>query len=598
MHPLWIIPRKVFLHLTDIIFHLSIAQMIRYLIFAGFLLTKFPADAKPEILDIRQQQDSVGVYEKFEIGIDLKAEFTNPFDPSEIDVTTSFISPSGQAWKIFGFYNYAAGSLWKVRFSPNENGNWKYIVTVKDKTGQTTSEQKTFRAFATDNHGILEVAPNRRYLQYSDGAAFYGVGLWYNDGYSGFNAGKIKGEELDRMKEIGVNFISTYMAPLETIGSGIGRYDQNLAGRIDEILEMLEQRDMQLSLNLWFHAYLSETVWGGGNIRWETNPYQFITAAKDFFRSEEAWKYQEKLYRYMIARWGHSRALGIWFIVDEVNGTDGWVTGDSLAAAQWGKKVHDFLKANDPYKRLTTGTRSGGIKEFWDEGYQTFDLAAREIYERQGFAVNNTSTTDSAVAHPLTDSYKNYAGEMQKLWNGYNKPVILGETGWDHTFYEPSMPGYLAQYHNALWVCLATGAAMTPFWWAYSNMTNDAVLTNQLKSLRNFTDSINFPKLTNISQAEITVANGDGYSIKSDQLIFGWVANPSSDVAGDAVTLRGLKNGKYKLKIYHTWRGKFVEERAVKVTNNTVNFMLPRLFGTGSHANYIGEDAAFILQAE
>ena len=39
-----------------------------------------------------------------------------------------------------------------------------------------------------------------------------------------------------------------------------------------------------------------------------------------------AWKYQEKLYRYFIARWGYSRALAIWFIIDEVNGTDGWAT--------------------------------------------------------------------------------------------------------------------------------------------------------------------------------------------------------------------------------------------------------------------------------
>ena len=65
---------------------------------------------------------------------------------------------------------------------------------------------------------------------------------------------------------------------------------------------MLEERDMLLSLNLWFHSYLSETVWGGGNVRWYVNPYKQITEAKDFYSSDEAWKYQEKLYRYFIAR--------------------------------------------------------------------------------------------------------------------------------------------------------------------------------------------------------------------------------------------------------------------------------------------------------
>ena len=60
------------------------------------------------------------------------------------------------------------------------------------------------------------------------------------------------------------------------------------------MLSLLEERDMQLSLNLWFHSYLSETVWGGGNIRWYTNPYALVTDPKDFYSSDEAWEYQEK----------------------------------------------------------------------------------------------------------------------------------------------------------------------------------------------------------------------------------------------------------------------------------------------------------------
>jgi hypothetical protein len=550
----------------------------------------------PSIVNIRQNTDSVGLYEKLEISLNLKADFINPFNPDEIEIGAHFTSPSGKAWLIHGFYNYSFGSMWKVRFSADETGQWKYTINVKDKTGQVTSDLKNFTVITSSNHGQIQIAANQRYLQYKDGTPFYGVGLWYNDGYAGFNSGRIKPEELDNLKQLGVNFISTFITPLETIGSGLGRYDQNICGRLDEVLDLLEKRDMQLSLNLWFHAFLSETVWGGGNIRWETNPYQQVTAAKDFYRSDTAWKLQEKLYRYMIARWGYSRSLAIWFIVDEVNGTDGWVKGDSLMASQWGKKVHDYFKRHDPYQHLTTGTRSGGIKEFWHEGYQTFDLAAREIYERQGYAVNNTSTMDSAVIHPLTNSYTNYATEIRRLWNGYNKPAILGETGWDHTFYEPSMPGYYAQYHNTLWVCLGTGTAMTPFWWAYSDLMNDVMLTNQVTSLRRFVDQIAFSKLTDVMPASIKISNGDAYAMKSNELVFGWVVNPKTDVAGAQITINALKNGKYKLRIYHTWRGRFIKEEEISISNGNLTFSIPRLFGTESHANYIGQDAAFILE--
>ena len=396
---------------------------------------------------------------------------------------------------------------------------------------------------------------------------------------------------------MGANFISTFITPLETHATGLGRYDQNICGRLDEVLALCEERDMLLSLNIWFHSYLSETVWGGGNVRWYTNPYSQITPAKEFYRSEPAWKLQEKLYRYFIARWGYSRSLAIWFIVDEVNGTDGWVSGDSLAAATWGGKVHDYFKQHDPYNHLTTGTRSGGIKEFWHQGYQIFDLAAREIYEAQGYPITKSASLDSADIHPLTHSYYNYSNQIAKLWNGYEKPAIIGETGWDHTFYEPGMPGYLALYHNALWVTLASGTAMSPFWWAFSDRLNDHIVSNQLRSFRKFTDAIPFAKLSGLTPFKIDVPEGDGFGMKSNELMFGWVVNPNTDVAGDAIKLAAVKNGRYKLKLYHTWRGEFLQEKEMEITDGTATINLPYLHTTGSHANYTGPDMAFILEA-
>ncbi len=549
----------------------------------------------PEIMLMRTNSDSVGLYDKFEISMNIKAEFINPFDPSQINITTSFISPSGKQWDIHGFYNYSAGTLWKVRFSPNETGIWKYTIQVTDKNGKTSSESKNFTTGRSNYKGPLRIAANKRYLEFDNGSSFYGVGFWYNDNYAGFSSGQIKAEELDNLKKLGVNFISTYITPIETLASGLGRYDQNISGRIDDVLKLCEDRDMQLSLNIWFHSYLSETVWGGGNIRWYSNPYQQITAAKDFYRSKEAWAFQENLYRYFIARWGYSRSLATWFIVDEINGTDGWVSGDSAMAISWSKNVHDYFKKNDPYQHLTTGTRSGGIKEYFHEGYQTFDLAAREIYEAQGYAMNRTGTMDSAIVHPLAQSYTIYGGEVSKLWNGYEKPAIIGESGWDHTFYEPSMPGYLALYHNALWVSLANGAAMTPFWWAFSNRLNDNMVTAQLTSIRKFTDQIPFEKLSGLSKLELSVSKGDAAAIKSNEMIFGWAANPQTDIAGKTITLKNIADGKYKLRVYHTWRGQFLDTTEVTGINGTLSFTIPYLH-MGGNANYIGEDIAFIAE--
>jgi hypothetical protein len=555
----------------------------------------------PSFKWIRHNTDQVGLYDKFEATFWIDTEFENPFDPEDINIMATFTAPSGKTWSIPAFYSaisdrsWLTRYAWLVRFSADELGSWSYIINVKDRNGEVTSDTRNFEVVESEYHGPVKIASNKRYLEYADGTPFYGVGMWVNN--------QEKAEVMDELKGFGVNYISYVMTPLETWASGMGRYDQHVCARIDHLINILEERDMQLALNFWFHSYLSETVWGGGNVRWFTNPYQTVTECNDFYRSEEAWKYQEKLYRYMIARWGYSRSLAIWFIVDEVNGTDGWVSGDSTQAGVWVRKVHEYFKANDPWNHPTTGTRSGGSTQWWQDAYEATDLPGREIYEAQGFPINRTGQIDKDETHSLTYSYRNYHGQVSKLWNGFEKPCLIPETGWDHTFYEMQMPGYQAQYHNAMWVSLASGASMSPFWWSYSDRLNDNVVTNQMLSLRNFTDQIPFSKLTNLAPLEAESSEGDAYAIKSDQLIFGWAVNADTDMAGKTISLPDIGKGKYNLKLYHTWRGQFLRnedrtdmEQTIESQGKAVSFDIPVLKVRGGHAEYIGQDIAFILK--
>jgi len=557
------------------------------------ILQSIPALCQPTISRMTRPPQETGLYERLELPLNITAVFTNPFDPDELDIMATFKAPSGKEWKVPGFYNQSRRGGFLVRFSPDETGEWSYIISVTDRTGTSTSEPINFKVVPSEYHGPIRISQNKRYLEQADGTPWFGVGLWYN--------GESNTEVLDELYAKGVNFISKLITPLETWGTGLGRYDQLICRQIDELLEELEERDMKLALNFWFHSFLSETVWGGGNIAWHTNPYHLVCEAKDFYSSEEAWKYQEKLYRYMIARWGYSRSLGIWFVVDEVNGTDGWVSGDSIAAAGWAKKVHEYFKRHDPWNHLTTGTRSGGVNEWWDRGYEIFDMAGREIYEAQGFPVNRIGQIDKDETHPLTYSYLNYHGQVRKLWNNYEKPAIIPETGWDHTFYEMSMPGYLAQYHNALWVTLAAGSAMSPFWWSYSDQLNDNMVTNQLRYFRRFTDRIPFSKLTGLTPLEAGNPGGHAFAMGSDQLIFGWAANADTDMSGKNITIHDVKNGQYRLKLYHTWSGRYIEvdgqnEPLIRVARNSLSFTVPVLKIEGGHARYVGQDVAFVLE--
>ncbi len=547
----------------------------------------------PSILSVRANSNRIGICEKFELRIDLKAEYSNPFDPDEIDLQAEFTSPSGRKWNIWGFYNPSSwASLWMVRFSPTEKGTWQYVVSVTDSEGTGKSRAGTFTAVDSPHYGFVKIAPNRRYLRYDDGTSFYGVGMWYNDSYERFNKGRITEEGLDNLKKRGANFISFFPTPLETMGTGLGRYDQNRCGRLDQLFEWCEERDMYISWNIWFHSYISMAVWGGGNARYRNNPYRLVSDAVDFYGNNEAWKYQEKLYRYIIARWGYSRALFLWFIVDEINGTEGWTQGEHAVAEQWCRKVDKYFNENDPYGRPTTGSQSGGIRQWWPGGYKIFDISNREIYEAQGHPIPKSGKLGPDDESPLQLSYRNYAVQTQNLWNGFHKPAIVGECGWDHTYYEPGMPGYLAMYHNALWVSLTNGLCATPFWWAYSSWINDSVVTNQMLYFSRFVSDIDFANF-DFEPADITSSNCDAWAMKSDELIFGWVVNPRVSVANESFTISGLPEGKYEVLLYRTWRGRYLRERIIECRNGKLTCTIPELRTTGGHALHIGNDIAF-----
>jgi hypothetical protein len=285
--------------------------------------------------------------------------------------------------------------------------------------------------------------------------------------------------------------------------------------------------------------------------------------------------------------------LFLWFIVDEINGTEGWLEGDQEVAEQWCRKMDAFFNKHDPYGRPTTGTQSGGIKQWWPGGYKIFDIAAREIYEAQGHPMPSTGKIDPDSESPLRYSYRTYAAQIQKLRNDFRKPSIIGECGWDHTYYEPGMPGYLAMYHNALWVSLSNGLCCTPFWWAHSDRINDSVVSRQMTHFAKFVGEIDFANL-DLEPAEITATGEcDAWAMRSAGVIFGWAVNPRISVAKESFTISGLDDGPYEVRLYLTWRGQYLDASILQCHDGKLAVTIPELLTTKGHASHVGNDIAF-----
>ncbi len=529
--------------------------------------TTFDPNAPPIVRVKQVNSAAVGLYEKFEAILDLKnADYLNPYNPDEIDIQADFISPSGRQWKIFGFYdNYQNRDQWKVRFAPNEIGLWQYSVQATDKDGTGQSPTYQFTATASPHHGWLHVSSeNPHYLQYDDGSPFYGVGIYV--------AWNLTVDRLDLLRACSANSYAMwnityggYISNYGLIENELGKYNQPKCGRIDEMLEMSEQRGLHVMFCFWPHDLFSNTVWAH---LWDQNPYRFICDVKDVYRDSLCWEYQKKQYRYLIARWGHSRALGIWEIINEINGTDGWVKGRPSDALAWVKKVHDFFQEHDPYDHPTTASKSGGFADYEPLLAAYTDLPNLHVYEQQGWPVRSPDNL-------LWSSIQNFAFAAQRFWNSFPKPAMIGEAGVVSDLQK--MPVAPVAYHNALWTCLTNGLAMTPFWWKLDQV--DASLLARMRPFSKFVSEIHFIRDSK-QHFETATDRYDLFGMVGDSAGYGWIrdrkgARINGRVYGFHDVLK-FSEPIYKIDYYDPWQGQWFASRIATVVDGHIMDKIPR----------------------
>jgi hypothetical protein len=116
----------------------------------------------------------------------------NPLQDTELLVT--FTAPSQQTCRVRGFWD--GGSTWRVRFSPDEVGNWMYTTSAQPESdGGLHAQKGAFRVTAPkgatrfERHGPVRVARSRTFLEHADGTPFF----WLAD--TGWNAGLLSTPE-------------------------------------------------------------------------------------------------------------------------------------------------------------------------------------------------------------------------------------------------------------------------------------------------------------------------------------------------------------------------------------------------------------------
>ncbi len=140
---------------------------------------------------------ALGQYQKLELTYPYSGNYSNPYDPSVVDIEANFHTPSGKTLTIPGFFfqDYTrSGNIhkeilsptgspqWKVRFAPSELGNYTYTVTLKDNSGTKNLDSGTFTVVSSGAPGFVKAV--NYHLEFGNGQLFIPLGLnapWFQN---------------------------------------------------------------------------------------------------------------------------------------------------------------------------------------------------------------------------------------------------------------------------------------------------------------------------------------------------------------------------------------------------------------------------------
>jgi PKD repeat protein len=515
---------------------------------------------------------AVPKYDKVEIEVTLaNVAATKVYDPDPtkggLDLSADFTSPSGKLWHIHGFYD---GAKWLIRFAPTETGAWTFSVNAVDSSGTATRPGGGFTCVTSAYPGFARL--DGFYFRYTEGSIFFPVG--HNNGWQTAELEKPSFAEMAAQGENLFSFwLSTpwadasgpdaYRAPIENIGGGVGNYNQTNLNYLDGLVARAEAAGIYLLPSIWSHDQLrADGTHSFGDGSWELNPYQTLCSATDFFKTANAddsdteqWRYQKNFYRYLTARFGHSRAIIGWVGVVEIEGTTGYGNDNPLYTAfpnkpqaeAWCRSYRAYIGALDGYRLNGRGeyplfiSKSDWMADAptWDSGCDTL---AVDSYKKQ--------TDDIGIASLL-------AIEAMTM-RGTGRPGIFTEFGGQ--IKPPPTATQPLHLHNGIWAGACSGSAAAPILWCDGSEwpliagtgAPATAMRAQLQHLSEFMKGVKF--LDDLALTPILPAPfGRSFGLSTGERGIAWVTNPLGVVTGMPVTISGLTPCSYRVFWYDPW---------------------------------------------
>lgn len=436
------------------------------------------AEVTPETTAIATPAE-VRQYERLTLRVDVDpALYSNPFDPSDLEVVAIFDAPDGRQYVIPGFwlqpYTDACNAPcvqerlraqgdpeWQVRFAPDVPGRWTYSLQVRDNGSLVRTVEGEVEVATADRDGFIGVAPNRRYFSFSDATPYFPIGHnlhWSWQGSGGWHAYE---RWFDSLAASGGNYARLivdvpWFVGLEWEVPGDYSAAQEHAYRLDQILDLAAAHGIRLQLVLLWSQSLreyngppvlvpAEPARPDTSVDWDNNPYNsarggFLSVPSQFFNNETAVSLFRRRLRYIAARWGYSPDVFAWELTDELDR----VTSNDDITVLWVQDMVSYLREVDQNRHLiTVGSRSANDRLL---STPLLDFTQTRVY--QSLPIESTFEQVPTVVASLRRAL---------LLN--NTPSLL--TGFSlNPWYEPteSDPAGV-HFQNTLWASVLAGAS-------------------------------------------------------------------------------------------------------------------------------------------
>lgn len=301
----------------------------------GLTRTRDDQDADGETLEVARWD-----IHEFELHGPCRVE--NPFRDAAL--IGEFTSPSGRTKRISGFYD--GGDAWRLRFAPDEEGEWRYRLHGE---GVEISQTGRLQCVPASGHGFLRIHPENPYaFAWADGTPFFPMGDTcyglYDDSHI---TPALRREYLDTRRRQRFNFVRMSVGHSESRAAAdpafwawggtpaapdLDRLNPVFFRGLDELFRDLQAHGMNvelLLLNFYRRPFTDTKLW---------------TPAR-----EQLWL------RHLVARYGAFHNLFLWTLANEYEThPDGRYRLDLPMDLDWAQATARRVKQLDPYHHLVT----------------------------------------------------------------------------------------------------------------------------------------------------------------------------------------------------------------------------------------------------